>query len=56
MNATPETDAALVGHMPLDDNEWSQCYLNLSRLCRKLERERDAAIKIILNQIKKQEP
>ena len=46
----PETDAALVDHMPADDNEWSQCYLDLSRLCRKLEQERDANRAIIETQ------
>jgi len=46
----PETQAALVDHMPIDDNEWSQCYLDLSRLCRKLEQERDANRAIIETQ------
>ena len=50
MSNTPETDAALVDHMPADDNEWSQCYLDLSRLCRKLEQERDANRAIIETQ------
>ena len=43
----PETDAALVDHMPADDNEWSQCYLDLSRLCRKLEQERDEVVEAL---------
>jgi len=40
---TPETDAALVDHMPADASEWSQCYYELSVHARKMERERDAA-------------
>lgn len=40
---TPETDAALVDHMPKDATEWSQCYLELSRHARKMELERNTA-------------
>jgi len=40
---TPETDAALVDHMPKDATEWSECYLSLSIHARKMERERNAA-------------
>lgn len=43
LSDTPETDAALVDHMP-EPSEWSRHYLVLSRLCRKLERERNALI------------
>jgi hypothetical protein len=41
---TPETDAALVDHMPKDATEWSEHYLALSIHARKLERERDEAL------------
>lgn len=40
---TPETDAALVDHMPKDATEWSEHYLALCIHSRKLERERDEA-------------
>jgi len=40
---TPETDAALVDHMPKDATEWSEHYLALCLHSRKLERERDEA-------------
>lgn len=40
---TPETDKALVDHMP-DVNEWSQCYLDLAIHARRMERERNAAL------------
>lgn len=40
---TPETDAALVDHMPKDATEWSEHYLTLCIHSRKLERERDEA-------------
>ena len=40
---TPETDAALVDHMPANATEWSEHYLTLSIHARKMERERDAA-------------
>lgn len=43
VSETPETDAALVDHMPKDATEWSEHYLTLSIHARKLERERDAA-------------
>jgi hypothetical protein len=43
VSETPETDAALVDHMPKDATEWSEHYLALSIHARKLERERDAA-------------
>lgn len=44
---TPETDAALVDHMPKDATEWSEHYLALSVHARKLERERDELSKKI---------
>lgn len=40
---TPETDEALVDHIPADATEWSEHYLKLSIHARKMERERDAA-------------
>jgi len=40
---TPRTDAALVDHMP-ECSEWSQHYLDLTILCRKLERELNGEI------------
>lgn len=40
---TPETDEALVDHMPANETEWSEHYLKLSIHARKMERERDAA-------------
>lgn len=40
---TPETDEALVDHMPANETEWSEHYLKLSIYARKLERERDEA-------------
>jgi hypothetical protein len=40
-DASPEITAALVDHMPANETEWSMHYLELSRLCRKLVRERD---------------
>ena len=43
VSETPETDAALVDHMPKDATEWSKHYLALSIHARKLERERNAA-------------
>jgi hypothetical protein len=43
VSETPETDEALVDHMPKDATEWSEYYLALSIHARKLERERDAA-------------
>jgi len=43
VSETPETDAALVDHMPKDAMEWSEHYLALSIHARKLERERNAA-------------
>ena len=43
LKPTPETDAALVDHMPKDATKWSEHYLSLSIFARKLERERDEA-------------
>ena len=40
---TPETDAALVDHMP-EVSEWSQCYLDLTIHARRMERERNTAL------------
>ena len=40
---TPETDAALIDHMPKGASEWSQCYYELSVHARRMERERNAA-------------
>lgn len=45
---TPETDAALVDHMPKDATEWSEHYLALSIHARKLERERDELCQALL--------
>jgi len=41
---TPETDAALVDHMP-EPEEWSQCYLDLAIHARKMERERNTLLR-----------
>lgn len=45
--STPETNAALVDHMPKDATEWSEHHLPLSIHARNLQRERQHILTLV---------